>query len=437
MKKFTLLLITLFIAGLVNSQLVTISETHQMPVADDTINYKDANTFGFDAAGTGVVTDKTWDFSALMDAGTNFYYFWETASATPEAASFPDANMARGNSGEAGYFYYDIDGNDHKRWGWYGSLTNYGIYSSPGTEFTFPITAGNNFSSNYSGIMSPFGAGEDSVTISNGSISIQADMQGTVILPTGTATDVLRIHVIESFRIKAWMIGMAITDNLVEDDYYYWFLDTVLNPIVIYGTTSLDGSPQSEVLRYQPLSFSSVEPSAETDFLTFSFVEQTGAANINTTDHTIDIEVSSGTILTALVPTFTLSTGASTTVSGLPQVSGVSSNNYSNLVGYLVTAEDGSTDQMWIINVSIEPSGLVEQNISNGIVYPNPSNGLLQFNGKANYITISDILGKIVFETKVAGNKTIIDLTTQPEGIYILKATENNKIKTIKLIIEK
>jgi len=433
MKKITLFLLAVGIAISTSAQLITISETNQMPAVDDTVFYKDANTFGFDAAGTGTVTDKTWDFAALMDAGTTFYYFWKDAASTPQAATFPGANMARGNSGEAGYFYFDVDGNNLNRWGWYGSATNYGIYTSPGMEFHFPITAGNNFSSAYHGEMSPYGVGEDSVTISDGTISMQADMQGTLILPEGTLIDVLRIHVVETFHIKAWMMEMAIMDNVVEDDYYYWFHDTVPYPVMIYGTTSLDGSQQSEVLRYQVLEFSTPVLSDETDFLSFSFTQQTGPATINTTAHTIDIEVVNGTSLNALIPTFTLSAGASAEISSVVQVSGVTANNFVSPVTYTVTAEDGIAEQDWIVTVTEEPSEIIESNKSNETFYPNPTTGWVYYKGDAKEITVVDILGKVVISKKVVSDTTIIDLTNQAEGMYLLKTGG----KTYKIIINR
>jgi len=418
------------------SQLITISNTHQSPTDGDTIYYKDANTFGFDAAGTGTVTAKTWDFATLMDAGTNFYYFWEDAASTPQAATFPSANMARGNSGEAGYFYYDCDGNDHKRWGWYGSATNYGIYHSPGTEFHFPITAGNNFSSSYSGTMNPFGVGEDSVTISDGSISIQADMQGTLMLPTGTLTNVLRVHVVETFHIKAWMMEMAVMDNVVEDDYYYWFHDTIPFAVMIYGTTSLDGSQQSEVLRYQPLNFSTPVLNDETDFLTFSFDVQTGPANINTTLHTIDIEVENGTSLNALVPDFTLSDGAAADISGIAQVSGTTPNNFIAPVTYTVTAEDGVNEQDWLVTVTVEPSGISHNHRSISALYPNPSKGIVYFQGSADGLIVTDIIGNTVVQINNISNKAI-DLSGNPEGVYFVKIVCGTESMNFKLLIEK
>lgn len=254
MKKSILFLCFLFVAGYGFSQLVTISETHQIPQVGDSVHYKDANTFGFDATGVGAVTAKVWDFAILMDAGTELDYLFHDPATTGGAnANFPNATLARELSNESGYFFYSTTATTYDRHGWYAGATNYAIYNNPATEFQFPITAGNSYNKTYHGTFAPFGVGEDSVVIDMGQISVSADMQGTLILPTGTFNDVLRLHLVESFHIKGYMMGMAVTDNLIEDDYYYWFQDTVFHPVLIYGTTDQDGSQVGEVLRYQPI----------------------------------------------------------------------------------------------------------------------------------------------------------------------------------------
>ncbi len=94
------------------------------------------------------------------------------------------------------------------------------------------------------------------------------------------------------------------------------------------------------------------EPYSETDFLTYSIPQQINPADINDVAHTIDVDVPFGTNVTNLVATFTLSEGASAEVSGVPQNSGLSSNNFTNPVVYTVTAEDGFTSQAWTVTVT-------------------------------------------------------------------------------------
>jgi hypothetical protein len=68
---------------------------------------------------------------------------------------------------------------------------------------------------------------------------------------------------------------------------------------------------------------------------------------INTTDHTIAVEVPSGTTVTALEPTIAVSAGAS-----VSPASGVATD-FTSPVEYTVTAEDGTTTQVWTVTVTV------------------------------------------------------------------------------------
>ena len=68
---------------------------------------------------------------------------------------------------------------------------------------------------------------------------------------------------------------------------------------------------------------------------------------------TIALLVPAATVVTALVATFSLSTGASATVSATPQVSGTTANNFTNPVVYVVTGANGVT-KSFTITVTID-----------------------------------------------------------------------------------
>lgn len=90
----------------------------------------------------------------------------------------------------------------------------------------------------------------------------------------------------------------------------------------------------------------------DASFLTYSMAEQTDAATIDQEFKTIDIEVANGTTVTALVATFTLSTGASAAVDATPQVSETTDNDFTNPVVYTVTSDLG-TDVDWTVTVTV------------------------------------------------------------------------------------
>lgn len=85
-----------------------------------------------------------------------------------------------------------------------------------------------------------------------------------------------------------------------------------------------------------------------TDILTFALEEQTGAATINATAHTVAITVATGTPKTALKPTVTASLGASVSPN-----SG-DTTDFTSPVTYVVTAADG-TVQNWTVTVTVAP----------------------------------------------------------------------------------
>jgi hypothetical protein len=69
-------------------------------------------------------------------------------------------------------------------------------------------------------------------------------------------------------------------------------------------------------------------------------------------------------------------------------------------------------------------------------VYPNPSSSAFYVDSNsAGTIEIFDILGKSIQTQKLQSGTTTLDLSSTPNGLYLLKVTtDNNKSKTVKLI---
>lgn len=91
----------------------------------------------------------------------------------------------------------------------------------------------------------------------------------------------------------------------------------------------------------------------ETDIIAFSFNEQTGPATIDTENHTIAIEVENGTDVTSLVAIFTLSDNAVAKIGETSQESGITANDFTEDVIYIITAEDTVTTQVWTVTVTV------------------------------------------------------------------------------------
>ena len=101
------------------------------------------------------------------------------------------------------------------------------------------------------------------------------------------------------------------------------------------------------------------EASTEADITSFAIA--TGStAIIDDEAKTIAVAMPKDSVVTALVPTFTISDDASIKVGATDQVSGVTTNDFTTPVTYSVTAEDGTTVVDWIVTVTVateEPQG--------------------------------------------------------------------------------
>jgi uncharacterized delta-60 repeat protein len=79
--------------------------------------------------------------------------------------------------------------------------------------------------------------------------------------------------------------------------------------------------------------------------------------------------------------------------------------------------------------------------ISRIVIYPNPSNGYFTLQIEdlitTKTIEIYDIIGRKIYFKSIVENKSTLDLSNQPKGIYFYKISDNNsEIKSGKLIIE-
>jgi len=150
--------------------------------------------------------------------------------------------------------------------------------------------------------------------------------------------------------------------------------------------TSNDPTPDTEKA-ITDLSFKATDNSALTsDVIGF----------ISGTD--ITVTVPHGTDITALVTSFTI-IGTGVAVGSTSQISGITSNNFTNTITYSVSAEDGST-QNYYVSVTIASLPAVEDSGFNTASNPGDS-GILAFAGFSETITMI-----------YANNQTNIDFPT-------------------------
>jgi hypothetical protein len=83
-----------------------------------------------------------------------------------------------------------------------------------------------------------------------------------------------------------------------------------------------------------------------TDILAFTLPTQTGAATINTSAHTVAIEVNYLATITNLTPYIAVSYGATISPASM------TARNFTTPQTYTVTALDGTTTQNWTVTVT-------------------------------------------------------------------------------------
>lgn len=87
----------------------------------------------------------------------------------------------------------------------------------------------------------------------------------------------------------------------------------------------------------------------EAEILTFTLPQQTAPSTINSSSSTVNIQVAYGTALTSLTPAITVSPGAT-----INPASGVA-RDFSTPQTYSVTAQNGTTNKVWTVTVTVAP----------------------------------------------------------------------------------
>jgi len=157
----------------------------------------------------------------------------------------------------------------------------------------------------------------------------------------------------------------------------------------------------------------------ETEILDFVLTEQTQPATIDTTNHTIDIEVAYGTDVTQLSPDITISDSAT-----IDPASG-ETVDFTNEVAYTVTAEDGVNAQDWTATVTEAEATSVGDTDEHGIkIYPNPASDHIIIEKKDNrkgVLEVLDNMGIRVLRKQIDGNTSVIDATKLTSGLYFIR----------------
>ena len=209
----------------------------------------------------------------------------------------------------------------------------------------------------------------------------------------------------------------------------------------VSGTTSNDfTSTLSYVVKAEDgttktytVTVSLISADASKDITSFEFKSPVAKGVINGTNITLDVPVN--TDLTNLIASFTLSSkNATVSVNSVDQVSGVTANNFTSPVVYVVKAKD-NTVKSYTVTVNNKHAGINVTSLNTMKVYPNPSTGLFTVATEKGSLSIkvTDLSGKLVYQlaSDFNMNDTFnLDLSHVENGSYIA-TIENNGISSI------
>jgi hypothetical protein len=187
-----------------------------------------------------------------------------------------------------------------------------------------------------------------------------------------------------------------------------------------------------------------VFPGNQNDMIGFSFEMENNPGlpwdaigDIN--GDTIMVILPEGPATDSLVASFVVSNCASAYVYGIEQVSGVTANDFINPVIYQVSAQNGDIKE-WTVVVEIE-TGMTDEIVDRLILFPNPSEGTFYLETKFAdrnpiELQVMDLTGRIIFQTSISSqDKTEIDLTDQPKGMYFVRVKSAEGLFTEKIVI--
>lgn len=183
--------------------------------------------------------NQTWNFASLTSSGSSTSNCVTVAS-TPNGSSFPSANIAFNNVSTSNYSYYKTSATAYQS---YGNVLSNGVVmsnSNPEDMLRFPFTYTNTYTDPWATTFVNGGY----TFYRTGATTITADAYGTLILPTGTISNVTRIHMVQDYQDSAF-IGMPYVITYLNDEYL-WYKDGTHSVLAACFTFTTNGASPSQ-----------------------------------------------------------------------------------------------------------------------------------------------------------------------------------------------
>ncbi|MEM6841508.1 MAG: M4 family metallopeptidase [Bacteroidota bacterium] len=176
--------------------------------------------------------------------------------------------------------------------------------------------------------------------------------------------------------------------------------------------------------------------SSENDILSYEILLDAGNVAGSISNNRIELTLPENTDPSGLVARFTSSANSEVFVGEFRQISGISSNNFSEELDYTVVAQDGSA-RTYTVAVEVEDpiTSLEDPLAEETIVYPNPFEQEIYLPEplRGDYrLQLSDILGRS-YALVVNQTQVLVREPLKP-GVYILAIQTPEHIQTIRLL---
>ena len=346
--------------------------------------------------------NRTWDFSMLKDSVVLQTTYLSTNN-TPFVDSFVNATISNYESTEQLYNYFTIDTSSYSFLGNYDVVKSKLIKYSPAyTYLQFPMSYNKSFvqAVNYIDKTSPY-----SLSFAD---TVIADSYGTLILPSGTFKDVLRVKI----KATAYLdFGQGIRQ--IGNFYNYsFYVNDIHEPILSLATNDINNNWQGVYYKATALPL---------NVLNFGANWQNGAPRL---------KWESGSIATTKGYFVQRSNEGN---SGFKDIGWVDVTDKKNVNRFEFLDMTSGGYKYYYRLKQVDKSGEslysnVISLVSNKRVYsynafPNPSHGEIQISmpsGEKENVCIYDMKGKLVFENKALSANDKINTKVWPSGNYLI-----------------
>jgi len=208
MKKQLLTVIALALYATAFSQ-PTLTSVNSNPVVGDIFTIRDANWINQGSSGA----NQTWNFTSVTTTTVVNTYTCQTINSA-NTTTFPNVNLEMGSTQNSTMFKTTANALQY-----YGMVNGFGVtsYSDPEDQMRYPFTMGDT----YTDIFNGYNISGSTNFTHKGKTTVTADGYGTLLLPTGTYSNVLRVHTVQISKDSTGS-PTPYEENYVYD-HYQWY----------------------------------------------------------------------------------------------------------------------------------------------------------------------------------------------------------------------